>query len=174
MDDGRRDAHAGEFEPWVRGHWAELTGLARVITGDPTLAQDVLQDSLVDLHRRWDRISVPGGNPMAYAARVMASKAANYRRTAWARRTRLSEDAASLDSATGDHTGGVHDRLAVAAALASLSTRQRQIVAMHYLLDMSVAEIGEELGRPIGSVTSDLTRARQRLRRDLLEGGGGS
>ena len=158
------DTGSEDFESWAAQHWHHLLAIARVVTGDPTLADDVLQDSLVDIYRRWDTISADGGSTLAYATRVMGSKVANHRRTAWARRVRTTDDAASFDTIHGDQTAGVLDQLAVADALRQLSSRQRQIVAMHYLLDMPVAEIAAELGRPIGSVTSDLTRARQRLR----------
>jgi len=164
-------ADAGDFEAWAQSHWRRLIAIARVVTGDPTLAEDVLQDCLVDIYRRWDRISGAGTTPLAYAARVMGSKAANHRRTAWARRVRLGDDAAFPTLSSGDHAGGVHDRVAVQGALLQLSPVQRQVVAMHYLLDMPVADIAAELDRPIGSVTSDLTRARKRLRTALDQGG---
>lgn len=160
-----------DFESWARLHWHQLLGIARVVTGDPILAQDVLQDCLIDVYQRWDRISGDGSHPLAYAARIMGSKAANHRRTAWGRRVHVTNDAAMLDVNNGDQTGFVHDRMLVSGALRQLSSRQRQVVAMYYLLDMSVAEIAAELGQPTGSVTSDLTRARQRLRTDLARGG---
>ena len=163
-DDGGANADIGDFESWVRSHWQQLRALARVVTGDPHLADDVLQDCLVDLYGRWAQLSADGGNPMGYAVRVMASKAANRRRTAWARRVVTTDDAEVFDGPTGDGTGSVDDRVAVVSALASLSPQQREIVAMHYLLDMPVAEIAQVMGKPVSSVTSDLTRARQRLR----------
>jgi RNA polymerase sigma-70 factor (ECF subfamily) len=165
------EAQEPDFESWARAHWRQLVGIARVVTGDPVLAEDVLQDCLVDIFRRWDSIRGEGSNPLAYAARVMGSKAANHRRTAWGRRVHVTDDAAILDASSGDESGSVHDRIVVASVLRHLSPRQRQIVAMYYLLDMSVAEIAAELGQPSGSVTSDLTRARKRLRTDLVRGG---
>lgn len=167
----------GDFESWVRENWIQLLGIGRVVTADPTLADDVLQDCLVDLHRQWDRLQGEGSHPLAYAARVMGSKAANHRRTSWARRVRVTDDVTTLDqsaslaSSNGDASPHVVDRLAVTEALKSLSSRQRQVVAMHYLLDMPVTDIARALGKPVGSVTSDLTRARKRLRRQLAEGG---
>jgi RNA polymerase sigma factor (sigma-70 family) len=161
-----------DFESWASAYWHRLLGIARVVTGDPTLADDVLQDCLIDIYQRWDRVGGADSRPLAYAARIMGSKAANHRRTAWGRRVQVMDDAAILDSDSGDETGSVDNRMIVAGALRHLSERQRQVVAMHYLLDMSVAEIAAELGQPTGSVTSDLTRARQRLRTDLTRGGG--
>jgi RNA polymerase sigma-70 factor (ECF subfamily) len=160
-----------DFESWAQNHWHRLLGIARIVTGDPTLADDVLQDCLVDIYQRWDRISGEGSHPLAYAARIMGSKAANQRRTAWGRRVHVTDDAAILDASGGEETGSIDNRMIVAGALRNLSARQRQVVAMHYLLDMSVADIAAELDQPTGSVTSDLTRARQRLRTDLTGGG---
>lgn len=167
--DGTRDP--SDFEGWARENWSRLLGLARVVAGDPSLADDVLQDCLVDLYRRWDTVTGEGSRPLAYAARIMGSKAANHRRTAWARRVSTTDDAAFLDATGGNDTESVDNRLLVSAALQGLNARQRQIVALHYLLDMPVAEIAASLGCPLGSVTSDLTRARQRLRGDFRAGG---
>jgi RNA polymerase sigma-70 factor (ECF subfamily) len=160
-----------DFESWANAYWHRLLAIARVVTGDPTLADDVLQDCLVDIYQRWDRIGGDGSHPLAYAARIMGSKAANQRRTAWGRRVHVTDDAAILDANSGEETGSVDNRMIVAGALRKLSARQRQVVAMHYLLDMPVVEIAAELGQPTGSVTSDLTRARERLRTDLTRGG---
>jgi RNA polymerase sigma-70 factor (ECF subfamily) len=136
------------------------------------LAEDVLQDCLIDMYRRWDRISSGEANPLGYAVRVMGSKTANHRRTAWSRKVSTTDDAASLDHTEGNEVDGVHNRLVVAEALSRLSPRQRQVVALHYLLDMPVADISRDLGRPLGSITSDLTRARKHLRLELGGGGG--
>ena len=49
------------------------------------------------------------------------------------------------------------------AALRRLPTHLRQAVALHYLFDMSVQQIAEETGAPIGTVTSRLSRGRTEL-----------
>ena len=50
------------------------------------------------------------------------------------------------------------------AALARLPEHERLVVALRYLEGHSVAEIGQVLGRPVGTVTKQLSRAIQRLR----------
>ena len=75
----------GDFDEWVRDRWPTLVRLSRVIAGDQTMAEDVLQDALIDVYPRWPRLTEQG-DPTGYVARVMASKVANRRRTAWARR----------------------------------------------------------------------------------------
>lgn len=158
-----------DFDSWAQANWAALVGIARVVAGDPYLADDVLQDALVDLYARWDRIN-GFDSLLGYATRVIGSKVANVRRASWSRRVSPIDDLGLLDRSAADDIMAMDDHLEVVSALQSLSPRQREIVAMHYLLDMPVADISETLGRPVGSVTSDLTRARKSLR-GIVEGG---
>ena len=53
------------------------------------------------------------------------------------------------------------------AALQRLPKAQRQAVALHYLLDMSVNDIALSTGTPAGTVKARLSRARTALA-DLL------
>jgi RNA polymerase sigma-70 factor (ECF subfamily) len=59
------------------------------------------------------------------------------------------------------------DGLAVAAALATLPRRQRQVVVLHYLLDLPVREVASQLSMPVGTVKSRLARARGALAAQL-------
>ena len=156
----------GDFDEWVRDRWPTLVRLSRVIAGDQTMAEDVLQDALIDVYPRWPRLTEQG-DPTGYVVRVMASKVANRRRTAWARRVIPPQEHSAFDGVTaaGDLTS--INRIDVARALSALKPRQRSIVALHYLMDWPVAEIAAALDMPIGSVTSDLTRARSALRLTL-------
>ena len=50
-----------------------------------------------------------------------------------------------------------------------LPVSERQIVMMRYFDDLSMGEISEVTGRPVGTVTKQLSRARERLRNWLQE-----
>lgn len=156
-----------DFDEWVRDRWPSLVRLSRVISGDRTTAEDVLQDALMDVYPRWPRLTEKG-DPMGYVVRVMTSKVANRRRTAWSRRVVAFPDGeVPHDDLDRSHDAHVIDRLDVKRALMSLKPRQRSVVALHYLMDWPVTEIAFALDMPIGSVTSDLTRARSQLRKQL-------
>ncbi len=58
---------------------------------------------------------------------------------------------------------------AVEAALAELPEKQRQVVALHYLQGLRVAEVAEVLDIPAGTVLSRLHNARIRLRQLLSD-----
>jgi RNA polymerase sigma-70 factor (ECF subfamily) len=62
------------------------------------------------------------------------------------------------------------EHVALVSALSQLDPSQREVVVLHHLADLSVAEIAEELGLPVGTVKSRLGRGRARLG-ELLEDG---
>ena len=69
-----------------------------------------------------------------------------------------------------DHPShGPEPRHDVLEAVAALPEGEQQVIHLHYALGHSCDEIARLLGLKIGSVTSRLTRARQRLRRLLSE-----
>lgn len=55
----------------------------------------------------------------------------------------------------------------VAEALRDLPRSQRSVVALHYLLDMSVADVALRLGMAEGTVKAHLHRARESMRTAL-------
>ena len=63
---------------------------------------------------------------------------------------------------------GGPDHVAIVTALAQIDRDQREVVVLHYLADLGVAEVAAELGIPEGTVKSRLSRARARLA-DLLD-----
>ena len=156
---------------WLADHWPRLRAVARIVCADMDVAEDVLQDALIEVYSRWERIST-GENPLGYTSKVIVSKAANRRRSGWNKRVVLVADARELEGAGRAETENLVNRLMVTEALRSLNVHQRAAVALHYFVDAPIAEIADLLDRPVGTVTSDLTRARKSLR-DSLEGGGG-
>ena len=59
------------------------------------------------------------------------------------------------------------DRRALAAALAELRPRDREILLLHAWVELSDSEIAAALTLPVGTVKSRLHRTRERLRNQL-------
>ncbi|HVM16586.1 MAG TPA: RNA polymerase sigma factor [Gaiellaceae bacterium] len=59
------------------------------------------------------------------------------------------------------------DAPALAAAVAALPDEKRAVVVLRYWLDFSLEEIAAELGVPVGTASSRLSRALEELRRAL-------
>lgn len=61
------------------------------------------------------------------------------------------------------------ERLDVDAAIRALPRRQREVVTLYYLADLSVTDVAAVLGISAGTVKSQLSDARARLRASLQE-----
>ena len=62
------------------------------------------------------------------------------------------------------------DRVALLAALRQLAPPTREVVVLHHLADLSVAEVAATLGVPVGTVKARLVRGRAMLARLLSDG----
>jgi RNA polymerase sigma factor (sigma-70 family) len=71
-----------------------------------------------------------------------------------------------LDASIARADASRHTRR-LAAALAGLRPRERELLLLHAWADLTDAEIAAALGLPIGTVKSRLSRTRERLRNQL-------
>lgn len=149
------DFYVREFRPMV--------ALAAAVAGSHLLAEDLAQEAMTRVYRRWDRIS-RYDKPGAFARRVTINLAASRRRrdeVAERGRARLGTQHALPPP------DEPHDE--VWKAVASLPPKQRAAIALHYLEDRPVDEIAEILGCAAATARVHLHRARATLA-DLLEG----
>lgn len=75
------------------------------------------------------------------------------------------------DEQVDDGTAGVLDRVELGDGLADVPPREREVLVLHYLLDLSLDECAQVLDVPPGTVKSRLFRARRLLRDRLIEKG---
>lgn len=117
--------------------------------------------------RAWERLD--RGRPIDNLAAWVATVAMNYvrgghRRRARARRKGHLVASAGSTPATADMAA---DRIDLQRALARLGRRQREVVALHYGMGMTIAEISRQLSIAEGTVKATLHKSRQLLAADL-------
>jgi len=149
---GQSDADG--FVEWVRPHWEAMATLARRLVGTSD-ADDVLQEALLSAWRKWDSYDAGRGSPRVWLLAITADQA----RKAWRRPSNVT----LLDSARAPHGGGPRD-LDVERVVHQLPARVRTAVALHYFLDLPVAEVARVMKCSEGTVKTMLFRARARLR----------
>ncbi len=150
-----------EFTLWLRENQKAFLRAAKVICFDTQNAEDVLQEALADVYKRWKKIR-EHENPEAYLMRVMVSKHADMRRK-WLRRQQEKEtswDLAENIRDLVDQTDDVTQRLLVQAALKSLSAAQRAVLVLIYEHGMVLREVAEVLQIPMGTAASHLARGK--------------
>ncbi|GIH17141.1 SigE family RNA polymerase sigma factor [Rugosimonospora africana] len=150
------------FDDFVRGRAGALLRSAYLLTGDRHAAEDLLQDALERVYRRWSRIAT---SPEAYARRALVNGATNR----WRLRRRRPEAPLidAHDPADPDHAGRVALRAVVENALRELPARQRATVVLRYFDDLSEAEVASLLNCSVGTVKTHASRGLARLRTAL-------
>ncbi len=150
-----------EFTLWLRENQKAFLKAAKVICFDTQNAEDVLQEALADVYKRWSKIRAHE-NPEAYLMRVMVSKHADMRRK-WLRKQEEREtswDLAENIRDIADQTDDVTQRLLVQAALKSLSAVQRAVLVLIYEHGMVLREVADVLQIPMGTAASHLARGK--------------
>jgi RNA polymerase sigma factor (sigma-70 family) len=150
-----------EFTLWLRENQKAFLKAAKVICFDTQNAEDVLQEALADVYKRWSKIR-DHENPEAYLMRVMVSKHADMRRK-WLRKQEEREtswDLAENIRDIADQTDDVTQRLLVQAALKSLSAIQRAVLVLIYEHGMVLREVSDVLQIPMGTAASHLARGK--------------
>jgi len=150
-----------EFTLWLRENQTAFLRAAKMICFDTQNAEDVLQEALTDVFKRWKKIR-EHENPEAYLMRVMVSKHADMRRK-WLRRQQEKEtswDLAENIRDLVDQTDDVTQRLLVQAALKSLSAAQRAVLVLIYEHGMVLREVADVLQIPMGTAASHLARGK--------------
>jgi RNA polymerase sigma-70 factor (sigma-E family) len=154
-----------DLDGLFRAHATTLLRLAVVLTGDPQLAEELVQEAFVRLHR--SGAAPAGGAELAYLRRTVINLSHGHHRHL--RVTRRHRAEPSPDHAAAEVDAVRRDgQRQVAAAVRDLPTRQRDCVVLRFYGDLSDTEIAEALGISAGSVKTHLHRARASLT-DLLE-----
>ena len=146
---------------------------AFVITGDAAEAEDAAQSGFVKAYYALDRFRA--GSPFRpWLLKIVANEARNRRRASNRRaglHLRLAEDRPEEGAAPSPEAAVLarEPRAALLKAINALREADREIIALRYFLDLSEAETASVLGCAVGTVKSRLSRALDRLRRQLHE-----
>lgn len=147
-----------EFVEFYEEWYGEVVRTVALAIGDRTHAEDATQEAFLRAFRRWRSVRTME-RPGAWLL-VVAMNAARRR---W-RRAPAIADAAVPERSVDDHANLVVASVAVGDALATLTDRQRAIVVLRYLADLSTAEVARALRCADGTVRATLHQALTKLR----------
>lgn len=157
----RRSGPEADFEAFVRASTTPLLRVAWLLSGNHHGAQDLVQETHVRMASRWSSIRRHDSDPMAYARtaphRIHIDQ--------WRRRQRRPERlVADAPEGLGVSDGDQDLRLALTAALATLTPRQRSVLVLRYLEDRTEVQTAAVLGCSVNTVKSQARHALGRLR----------
>ena len=170
---------AYEFRRQVLPHLDGAYNLARYLTRDAVLSEDIVQDAVLRAFRSFGQFR--GGSPRAWLFTIVR----NCCRTAQAGRggavslvvseSGLSDQAAAELSHKADPGPTPEEEVfrkadvnRVRSAIEAIPEPFRETIVLRDLEDLSYAEIAEVTGVPVGTVMSRLSRGRAMLAKELL------
>jgi RNA polymerase sigma-70 factor (sigma-E family) len=157
-----------DFEDQFDALAAVAYRVAHRLLGEREDAEDVAQEALARAYARWPSVA---GHAEAWVARVATNLAIGRYRT----RRRGAADVGP--PAREGHGAGVADalvvdRLGLVDALRRLPRRQREVLVLRYLADLTEQDVADALGTSVGTVKQHAHRATTRLRVELATYGG--
>jgi RNA polymerase sigma-70 factor (ECF subfamily) len=169
----RKDA----FETLVARHQALVFGLATRYLGDRQAGRDVTQDVFLSIWAGRDKYR-PIGKFLSYLTSVCINRC---RVVARGRRNLLRKVAsfgqeASTASSPGDEVPldallDMERRKEIQHHLTRLPEKTRLVMIYRFVHDMSLGDISEVTGMPIGTVKSHIARGTKRIRKMIARGG---
>lgn len=161
MNDEETDPVAG-FDAFVEVEFSHVLALALALLGNRDDAVDVAQETMARTFARWDDVTTMD-RPGAWARRV-ALNLVNDTLRQRTRRRRLQLKLRAQRTPIVTEPGVDEWDRTFWAEVAALPQRQRDVVVLHYVDDLAIADIAAIVEAPEGTVKSDLSRARDRLR----------
>ena len=142
----------------------------------PDAAEDIVAETFVIAYAQRERFDPARASALTWLYGIATNVAHRHRRTERrAYRTYARDRLDDVDSTFVDQVASradAHrDARRVAAAMARLPARQRDVILLHAIAGLGYAEIAAALGIPLGSVQSALHRARAKLRAHLTDSG---
>ena len=146
-----------KVDAWVKAWGDKLVKFAALYTNDSDLAQDIAQETFIELYRLALRQSALDIHP-GWLYRVARNKIRDY-----ARRKMLSGKAVAIPEGAAASDGWTI-RVLVQDALVRLPRVDQECLWLFYYLDLPIDEISILLGIPPASVRGRLYRARRRFK----------
>ena len=151
---------------------SKLYGVAVRVVSNRDWAEDVLQEAFLNIWRIAADYKATLSPPMAWMALVVRSRGLDFlRRRTTGRADMMQElDDVISDTVAGDSPNPLDTTLASQQAralhncLAQLEHKQREVVSLAYLRDLSHGELAEQLKLPLSTVKTWIRRGLEQLR----------
>lgn len=157
-----------EYEEFVAARLQPLLRYAVMLTGDPHLAEDLVQETMVRVQLKWKRVAA-ADIPESYVKRMLTNAYFDLRRGSWLRRVVLRADPDDDGPSVPDHAVRSADRDEVWAMLAQLPQRQRAVLVLRFYEELDDTQAAEVLDCAVGTIRSLVSRALANLRQHLAE-----
>jgi RNA polymerase sigma-70 factor, ECF subfamily len=159
----KSNVQGDEFELMYREHRERLFGFLVYRTGNRALAEDLLGDVFERAFRARGSFDPRRGSQSSWLFAIAVNRLRDHHRRAQVEHASLERVKAAETTALEPPHEAIADRDRVMQALAVLSQRDREIVALRFGADLTVPQIARVTGQPLTTVEGRLFRALRRL-----------
>jgi RNA polymerase sigma-70 factor (sigma-E family) len=152
------------FDEFVVGRGPALLRFAHLLCGNAHLAEDLVQEVLARMHRKWPRIERLEA-PEAYVRRAVVREFLSWRRRRASREAVLAQVPDRADGYDTAQAYAVRDEMWT--LLARLPRAQRAVLVLRFYDDLTDDEIAQTLGCSPSTVRAHASRALAKLRTAL-------
>jgi RNA polymerase sigma-70 factor (sigma-E family) len=153
------------FDDFVREHRAALVRYAVLLAGSRSHAEDLVQEVLVRVYPRWERLTTSEGSVGAYVRRSITNEYLSWRRR-WSTRHIQLTDLGHPPEAPYDPWDGGRDEQMWQLML-RLPRQQRAAVVLRYYEGLNDVEIADILGCAESTVRAHVSRGLASLRKTV-------
>jgi RNA polymerase sigma-70 factor (sigma-E family) len=154
------------FDELYEQLWWPMLRLATGLVDEVSVAEDVVQDAFAATYRRWEAI-----RDRQAAAGYLRTAVVNGSRSVLRRRITERKHLQSVVDEPADAADRcvlqVAERDRVLAAMSTLPDRQREVLTLRYIAELSDADIAQATGLSEGGVRSASSRGLAALRKTL-------
>ena len=151
---------------------SRLYGVAVRVVSNRDWAEDVLQEAFLNIWRIAGDYKATLSPPMAWMGLVVRSRGLDFLRRRTSERADSVQELNDVisDTVAGDSpnpmdvTQASEQAFALHQCLSQLENKQREVVSLAYMRDMSHAELADQLKLPLGTVKSWIRRGLEQLR----------
>ena len=156
---------------------AKLYGLAMRVVRQREWAEDVLQESFLTIWRAAGDYRGSLSPPLAWMGLIVRSRSLDLLRRRAAERGQITQEfdeamaeTFESDAANPMDTADASEQAwALHQCLSQLESRQREVVSLAYLRDLSHGELAEQLKLPLGTVKTWIRRGLEKLRHCMAQ-----
>ena len=150
------------FEQLVDTYQHRIFGFALNLCGNPADAEEIAQEAFLRAHKAltgWDEERRQELQASAWLHRIALNVFRN--------RLRAHRDTVPLESVSEPSRNGYAETSELRALVTALPRRYREAVVLHHVQGFPYNEIANLLGRPEGTVKSDVHRGLALLRKEI-------
>ena len=159
-----RSSSTVSFDEMYALYATDVLRVSYYYLGNRELAEDVTQDVFVKLLT--NRPSLEEGREKAWLLKVALNRCRDLWRSAWIKKVALGHPGFECFPAP-DEIGQMADQYSLAEAVNRLKPEFKEVVLLFYYQGFSVSDIADMLQIAEGTVSSRLSRAREKLQKEL-------